>query len=294
MTTTTCLLYRPRGHMELGFVEELVGDPERGGHICPSKVGGKPIWPDLSDLPGGHACRVCGKPSVMLLQIHAPLVPDDQNDPRTLLLFMCTKQKCHLAGDSLCFQVLRYEPQRLAMNSDLDAAVSRLAVSAGSPDSPKEVVPATPPLCMVCGVFGPKRCGNCGRVNYCCRDHQIHDWKAGHKRTCSDATPTPNETTPLDSLLGVVLPEWDVVTELESLEEEGEGEERSEEERMEDYERYMDKMKGQGEPDLSTAALEAAMGGIKEEDEMFQAFMKRIEMERNQVCVLPCHVITVM
>lgn len=279
--------------MELGFVEELLGDPEGGGHICVSKVGGKPIWPDLSALPGEHACKKCGKPSVLLLQIHAPLAPEDQGDPRSLLLFMCTDQQCHSAGDPRCFQVLRYEPERPGMNSDLDAAVSRLAVSCaataespdGSNDCPKEVGPVTPPLCEVCGVLGLKRCGNCQRVSYCCRDHQIRDWKAGHKRTCSDAVPTPNETTPLDSSLGVVLPEWDVVTELECL---GEGQERSEGERMEDYERYMDEVKGQGKPELSTAALEAAVGGVKGEDTMFRAFMKRIAAECEQVSAMSC------
>lgn len=304
--------------MEIGFVEQLFGNADGCGHICASKVGGKPVWPDLSILPEGHACKKCGKPTVMLLQIHAPLTPEDQEDKRALFLFMCTDPQCHSAGDARCFQVFRYErADRPAADPDLhlDASaaavpgMSRLAVSCAvdvespdcseSNDCPKEAESVTSTLCAVCGVFGIKRCGNCRSVSYCCRDHQIHDWKAGHKRDCSDATPNPVGIATLYSSLGVVLPEWDVVTELESLEEgEGEGEERSEEERMKDYERYMDKVKGEGKPELSAAALEAAVGGgVMKEDKMFRAFMERIAKERGQVSAMSCttyHVIMVM
>lgn len=41
-----------------------------------------------------------------------------------------------------------------------------------------------PPLCSVCGCTAPKHCGNCKVVHYCSRNHQLVDWKRGHKNVC--------------------------------------------------------------------------------------------------------------
>ena len=39
-------------------------------------------------------------------------------------------------------------------------------------------------LCIVCGLPGRDRCSKCHVATYCCRAHQIVDWKARHKAVC--------------------------------------------------------------------------------------------------------------
>lgn len=278
-----------------------------------SKVGGKPAWPDLGVLPAEQACEKCAKPLVFLLQIHCPLFPRGReqesaeggvDDPRTLFLFMCRDPRCHSPGESRCFQVLRYESNGSEVSEPSDPKLSLLldahstspdTESTTQPDSPakSQDVPSesqrntpeedTPPsLCAVCGGRGTKACGGCKRVNYCSKHHQIHDWKLGHKKNCPNST---HSISTYDPSSGVVLPEWDVVTEPEP-EGCGKQEERSEEERMKDYEAYMEeKVKGEARVGTkwSEVALERMVRGKEKEDKMFRTFMKRIAAERQQV-----------
>lgn len=66
-----------------------------------------------------------------------------------------------------------------------DVATSQTESEASSPAAHFER-PLPPLLCVVCGCLGPKKCGRCKQVSYCSRQHQIHDWKSGHKLFCSD------------------------------------------------------------------------------------------------------------
>jgi hypothetical protein len=36
----------------------------------------------------------------------------------------------------------------------------------------------------VCGVEASQKCAGCNLVFYCSRDHQVSDWKKGHKKKC--------------------------------------------------------------------------------------------------------------
>ncbi|XP_070506795.1 SET domain-containing protein SmydA-8-like [Chironomus tepperi] len=38
--------------------------------------------------------------------------------------------------------------------------------------------------CAVCGVESKQKCSGCNLVFYCSRDHQVADWKKGHKTNC--------------------------------------------------------------------------------------------------------------
>jgi pre-rRNA-processing protein TSR4 len=40
--------------------------------------------------------------------------------------------------------------------------------------------------CAVCSQETMMRCSSCRKVFYCTREHQVEDWKAGHKETCND------------------------------------------------------------------------------------------------------------
>ncbi len=283
--------------MELGFLEKAAEDDPEGSDrpFFASKVGGKPCWPDLSSLPAPLACKKCGKPPALLLEFHAPLETggaeggenedeSEEEDPRTLFLFMCTAPQCHSAGDLSPFLVLRYQG-RSTPDTHPDREVPR-GVDTPPPDAS--------PLCIVCGGRGPKHCGSCKMVNYCSKEHQLLDWRNGHKRVCPDLANASLTVASLDyePWLGVGLPEWEVVTEPEPEGAcRGRGEERSERERMEDYEKYIrEHGSGDDRVGVSVETLEkmvgVAGGGAKgggKEDKIFKAFMKRIAPEHQQV-----------
>lgn len=83
------------------------------------------------------------------------------------------------------------------------------------------------------------------------------------------------------------MPEWEVVTEPEPRR--GKGVERSEEERMRDYEAYMREncaRGGAGGEAWSKEELEGLVGkrgGREKEDKVFKTFMKRVAVEKQQV-----------
>lgn len=298
--------------MELGFVEKVVGSDESPlDTLFVSKVGGKPAWPDLKTLPADQICKKCGNPLVFLLQIHSPLSPCEQEcaegveeDPRTLFLFMCREPRCHSPGDASCFQVLRYESRGLefsdlisdpkpipsldtnmpspSTDSNTKSTVPQCDSSAESQGVTNESHPweDTPPsLCVVCGGRGTKTCGSCRKVNYCSKHHQIHDWKLGHKKNCTDSALSSRNLT-YDPSSGVALPEWEVVTEPEP-EGCGKQEERSEEDRMKDYRDYIRK-KVKGGANWSEEGLGELVRKEKQ-DKVYRTFMKRIAAERQQV-----------
>lgn len=62
------------GPVELGFAEEAPAWRLRSEQF-PSKVGGRPAWLGLAELPGpgALACARCGRPLAFLLQVYAPL-----------------------------------------------------------------------------------------------------------------------------------------------------------------------------------------------------------------------------
>ena len=143
-------------------------------------------------------------------------------------------------------------------------------------------------LCIVCGCSGPKRCGRCTQAHYCSKEHQTLDWKAGHKRFCEDLT---NHKLTLGDLnydpsSGVVLPEYEIVTELEldlASHENGE-QERSEEERMADYYKFIKSGKcGAAGGELKAKALKDAATSENKMDKQFRAFKKRVAIEPEQV-----------
>jgi len=45
-------------------------------------------------------------------------------------------------------------------------------------------------LCGVCAVKSTQKCERCEKTYYCCREHQVADWKE-HKKVCVPAVPNP-------------------------------------------------------------------------------------------------------
>ena len=145
-----------------------------------------------------------------------------------------------------------------------------------------------PHLCIVCGCSAPKRCGRCIQAHYCSKEHQTLDWKAGHKRFCEDLASRMLTLGDLDynPSGGVVLPEYEIVTELEpDLTTHGNGEqERSEEERMADYYEFIKSGKcGAAGGELKAKALKDAATSEHKMDKHFRVFKKRVAIEPEQV-----------
>ena len=143
-------------------------------------------------------------------------------------------------------------------------------------------------LCIVCGCSGPKRCGRCRQVHYCSKEHQTLDWKAGHKRFCEDLASSKLTLGDLNYSpgSGVVLPEYEIVTEVEpdlTSHENGE-QERSEEERMADYYKFIKSGKcGKEGGEITAKALKDATTSEHKTDKQFRAFKKRVAFEPEQV-----------
>ena len=252
--------------VELGFLEKPEDFSVLTSPFFPSKVGGLPAWLDPQNLPSPSqlACGVCGRPCVFLLQMYAPLADTHH---RSLFLFMCREGACHEreqcrgGGGSRAFVVLRcalprenrfYRREEDAggdgsagqgeggpvgeePSTETSVSGSGGVGTEGAPPSPR-------PLCAVCGCWGPKRCGGCHSVAYCSQDHQRLHWTAGHRLFCRDiprggATPTSLIQDHAQARVGVVLPQFEIVTEDEP--ERSVTCVKSDKERMQEYRRHV-------------------------------------------------------
>lgn len=141
-------------------------------------------------------------------------------------------------------------------------------------------------LCIVCGVRGTKRCAKCQLVCYCSKEHQVHDWRSGHKLFCSDLARGRSSLTDVryDPSVGAVLPLMEIVTELEpdgpSLENKSE---RNDEERMADYREFV---QSRNIDVCKSVAIKKAKypEATDKVDRQFKAFRKRVAIEPEQVC----------
>ncbi|XP_023677343.1 programmed cell death protein 2 [Paramormyrops kingsleyae] len=192
----------------LGFVEEVEPWHLRSSQF-PSKVGGKPAWLSQSDLPGGLEleCEKCHLPTALLLQVYAPILGQDRSFHRAIFVFCCKTPSCYSRNDNRCFKVFR---SQLARKNDF------YPYDPPPDEDPKEsesdALKSGIKLCGLCGCIGPKVCSRCHAVNYCSKEHQTIDWKAGHKNECAG-----KEQTCSDHLNTFIFPEFELVTEPEEL-----------------------------------------------------------------------------
>lgn len=245
--------------VELGFLDEFDDQYAPSPDTFPSKVGGKPVWLDPRLLPSSKSleCRSCKKPCVLLLQIYAPLSDHPSVYHRSLYVFMCRDPSCHKKGSSDQYRVFccglpkendyySNEDQEEDTNGGQDEEES--SINGGEDDEEScnggqneekscnggvvgmKISKASPTLCVVCGCRGNSHCSRCRLVHYCSKHHQLQDWRNGHKLMCEEMA-GGKEVTNLghEAGAGLLLRQFEIVTETEPEEEEEE--EKSEEER---------------------------------------------------------------
>ena len=167
--------------VDLGFAEET--DSWRlQSYLFPSKLGGKPSWLALCDLPSCDElkCHLCGKQTVFLLQVYAPVEEIESCFHRTIFMFICKDPSCcqlNKNGNILTFR--SQLPRRNNFFSYYPPDEDE-----NEPDLKLSSALKYQTLCSVCGCPGPKKCSKCHKTYYCSKEHQVLDWKAGHKTCC--------------------------------------------------------------------------------------------------------------
>ncbi|XP_069091085.1 programmed cell death protein 2 isoform X2 [Pleurodeles waltl] len=264
--------------VELGFAEPVEEAWRLLSPQFPSKVGGRPAWLGEVGLPGSEAlaCGSCGRPCCFLLQLYAPS-QEPRGFHRSLFVFCCRDPVCHLPGKSPPFHVFR---NQLPRRNDTYSY------------NPPSVIP--PPegtacnilrlksgvhLCRVCGCIAPKACSKCHSVHYCSKDHQVVDWKIGHKKLCS-IQPESESVIPDH---GFLFPQYEIVTEPEELGSESESEKETDEDDEQNHAGSITAGIGTLLDDKDEKDLEALAKRETKEDKIFAHFKNKIAPEPKQV-----------
>lgn len=234
-----------------------------------SKVGGKPAWLELKNLPAAKdlLCGVCGEPCVFLCQVYAPLEEKESCFHRMVYLFVCAKASCYEHNQS---------KNILAFRSQLPRSNDFYGFDPSDETKKSDPIPSPVPLCAVCGCRGSQQCSRCKKVNYCGVIHQRIDWKNGHKTSCGSEERPPSGNSP------ILFPQFEIVTEPEEIDAEPKlSAAEVERKQMEEYERLVSEGKTGELSELPESELDNYSGQI--EDKHFDKFKKRIEADPDQI-----------
>ncbi|KJH42873.1 VMA21-like domain protein [Dictyocaulus viviparus] len=207
-----CLwLFAANPPVYLGFCHDLETDNLyrlRRIFLPLGKIGGKPSWLNPKILPSTTdlQCGVCKKAMCFLIQIYAT----HEDDPssafhRALFVFICRDQRCSKRNDATNMAVFRCCLPRENPFYSFDGPLDPDLV--GNTSDPYLPVDA-PNLCEICGCYASKKCGRCGVVWYCCRDHQALDWTSLHKDGCG--TNTLSEALPANPSNSFLFKEYGI------------------------------------------------------------------------------------
>ena len=227
---------------------------------CDSKVGGLANGSVSKDKDGADATNSSTKnigENDPVVAVHSNVEGDSKLEDTTTSDSQCNGGEINNAFDDND-ECLTEEQQRKLLESNLKLL---------------------PSLCAVCGCSGPKWCAKCHSMYYCSREHQVIHWKAGHKKYCGDEKQPIN----VDAAGGILFEEFEIVTEPEPPIRVTP--ERSEEERLKDYHKYLEKHAGKSEMDKM--CLDEVDKDVKK-DKQFMTFKKRIAVEPDQVQAIIC------
>lgn len=255
--------------VDLGFIEPSERPEFLLNIHFPSKVGGRPAWLNLENVPAPEdlKCAGCADQLTFLLQLYASLEKDDAFH-RTIYVFVCSNEGCGKANRNDNFKVFRNQiPRR---NSFYD--YHPVPEDAQVPEARHKFK-----LCCVCGCRGPFNCAKCKNVSYCSKGHQKIDWRAGHKESCGH-----NDNASGSAL--VQLPELEIILEqeqrIQDVDNDTEDPHRLEKE-MEELKKFETNdgaaLQNLPESELSKYTAET------EEDKFFSKFRKRISDEPEQI-----------
>jgi pre-rRNA-processing protein TSR4 len=163
--------------VDLGYLEECASW-KLESRFFPSKVGGKPAWLNLFDVPSNIICGNCEKPCIFLCQIYAPFEEIECCFHRTVFVFLCKDPACCTSNNNKNFIVYRCQLSRISRFYSPEPPVEE---ENWQPD----VTPDMCKTCCICGAKSGSHCGKCKVVYYCSKEHQRIDWKSGHKGRCS-------------------------------------------------------------------------------------------------------------
>ncbi|XP_042306447.1 LOW QUALITY PROTEIN: programmed cell death protein 2 [Sceloporus undulatus] len=272
--------------VELGFVEEEEAASLSSWRLSrehfPCKVGGRPAWLGERGLPGPGElrCGACGAPLALLLQLYAPDEARPQAFHRSLFLFGCRQGPCYRGGGAARPQALRVFRNQLPRKNDTysyDPPPEEPPLEPPGPGVPLQLKSGAP-LCRVCGCLGPKRCSKCHKAHYCSKDHQLRDWKAGHKVSCLQ----PDQTSSVIPDHNFLFPEYEIVREPEEM-----GTSHINEADREDVEKKMKTASAnklcENSESLDEKFLEAMAKHETQDDKIFQKFKERISLEPEQI-----------
>lgn len=163
--------------VDLGYLEECV-PWKLESRFFPSKVGGKPAWLDLYDVPSKILCGNCKKPCIFLCQIYAPFEEMECCFHRTVFIFFCKDPACCTSNVNNNFIVYRCQLGRINKFYSPEPPIDE-------ENWQQDVTPDMCNTCCICGAKSDSHCGKCKVAYYCSKEHQRIDWKSGHKGRCS-------------------------------------------------------------------------------------------------------------
>ncbi|CAB3221400.1 unnamed protein product [Arctia plantaginis] len=262
--------------VDIGFLEERDNwllHPK----FFPSKVGGKPAWLDLKNLPHPNelTCKKCSEPLIFLCQIYAPYEERTDAFHRTIFLFVCRNGVCCQTNASDNFLVLRCQ---LSRQNDYYShePCEEIESQAFSMDK-------WPNLCNVCGTRAPSHCAKCKKTYYCSRKHQVLDWQKGHKAMCSELQTLdsykPNNFKVTQAGKALLFKEWELIVDEED---EDDPKNVDENEEMEKLRKLMQEKRAGTLSNVSEDELEQYTKA-QPEDKVFNKFSKRINRHPDQV-----------
>ncbi|KAG6451816.1 hypothetical protein O3G_MSEX007355 [Manduca sexta] len=243
----------------------------------PSKIGGKPAWLNLKDLPKPEevSCKKCQEPLVFLCQVYAPYEESDDCFHRTLFVFVCRNGGCCGTNTADNFLVMRcqlprkndfysYEPYEECENE-------------------KFAMDKWTKLCEICGIKAPSHCSKCKQTYYCSRKHQILDWQKGHKENCPKVSRSSicsdNYFKVTEAAKSLLFREWELI-----VDEEDEGDDKNVDVNveMDKLRKLMQEKRAGTLSDISDNELEQYTQTLPE-DKVFNKFSKRVARHPDQV-----------
>ncbi|XP_029040551.1 programmed cell death protein 2 [Osmia bicornis bicornis] len=257
--------------VDLGFAEKRESW-RLESRFFPSKIGGKPAWLNLKNIPGEKdlQCEYCKEPCIFLCQIYAPYEDSDDAFHRTIFVFICKKPECCRTNENGNLKVFRsqlpkanefYPPEPPVEQNDwrTDININRWKNT-----------------CYICGILAPNHCSKCKNVNYCCRAHQVYHWKHGHKKSCN----TNKEVVENNKFL---FPEHEIVIEREDVENDNDVNKLNEEE--EEIKKYETMIQNNEAGTLQNEDIQEELLHIanQKEDETFSKFQLAVDEYPDQI-----------